>query len=264
MNIELEYNKCKEDPKYFINNYVKIDTKDEGITNFTLRDYQEKMIDIFKNEKISIIHKARQIGGSKTSLAFILWYSIFNSNKTVVICCNKLALAKEQLYDLKYMHYNLPDFLKVSISSDKKTIITLENETTIRCISSSEDSIRGYTIDMLYLDEFAWLPEHITNSFMDSIFPVMNSTNSKLIIVSTSNGKNKFYHLLKRAMNIMSNMKYVEIPYYLVKDWNNYEWRAKMVQMIGELKFRQYYECEFLDFDREEAYKKFVSLTHNN
>lgn len=176
--------KCSLDPIY-MTKYVYINSKDDGIIRFDLRDYQKDLINTYHNNRMVISLLGRQVGKSSTTLAYLLWYAVFHKNKTIAILANKLELAKEQLENLKQMYKDMPEWLQPGVVSWAKTRIVLANGTKVICAATSTDGIRGLAINILYLDEFAFVPGHIADAFITSVFPTISSGNTtKLFITS--------------------------------------------------------------------------------
>ena len=139
---------------------------------------------------------------SATTRGFILWYIIFHQDKVCAILANKLKLATEQLTQLKDSYVNLPMWLQPGIEEWSKTQIKLANGTRLITAATSPDGIRGFSIDILYLDEFAFIDDHIMDDFVASVFPVVSSgKTTKIIITSTPNGLNGFYDMWRKAEN---------------------------------------------------------------
>lgn len=237
--------KCSEDPLYFCENYVYINSKDDGIIKFPVREYQKDLISLFHNEKMSIVVAGRQLGKSLCSLSYMLWYALFNQDKTVAILANKLELAKEQLENLKSIYTHLPEWMQPGVESWAKTRIKFSNGTKIMCAATSPDGIRGMAINLLYLDEFAFVPSHIAERFIASVFPTISSgKTTKLIITSTPFGLNSFFNIWNEAERGTNGFVPLRIP------WNvagrDEEWAREKIAEIGEISFLQEYKAEFI------------------
>jgi hypothetical protein len=238
--------KCYEDPIYFIKNYVKINMKDKGVQLFDLYPFQEELIGTFEAERFTICKFPRQCGKSATTRAFILWYMIFNKQKVIAILANKLALAQEQLTQLKDSYLELPMWMQPGVTSWNKRGLELAHGTRVLAAATSPDGIRGYSIDILYLDEFAFIDAHIADEFIASVFPVVSSgTTTKIIITSTPSGHNHFYSMWMKAKEKRSNFKAVEIPWNAVPGRTT-EWANEQRALIGEIRFNQEFLCSFI------------------
>lgn len=239
--------KCVDDPIYFTKNYVYINEKDRGIIKFSLRDYQEDVINSFHKEKMIILKWPRQSGKSSCTIAYLLWYAVFHSNKTIAILANKLDLAKEQMENLKEMYMMLPEWLQPGIKIWNKRSIHFANGSKIICAATSKDGIRGMAINILYLDEFAFVPPHIADNFIASVFPTISSGKStKLIITSTPNGLNSFFHMWDAAERGQSSFVPKSIPWNLPPGRDD-KWAREMIKTMGdEIKFNQEYKSQFI------------------
>lgn len=240
----MEYAKCMNDPVYFIENYVKIITLDQGLKPFVCRGYQKKLIETyFKNDKV-ILLSARQSGKTTTTAAFILWYVCFNSDKTAIILANKAATAREILSRITGMLENLPYFLQPGVKILNKGSIEFGNNSKIIATSTSTDSIRGFSCNLLYLDEFAFVPNAV--EFFQSSYPTITSgKTTKIFISSTAHGLNLFYKLWTEAKNGHNDFVPVEINWWEVPGRDE-EWKKQQLAILGEHGFAQEYGNEFI------------------
>ena len=191
-----EYKKCMEDPIYFAETYVKIMSVDFGAIPFTLYSFQKKMVNTFKDSRFSICKLPRQCGKSTTSVAFILWYVLFNPGKNVGILANKGELAQELLGRLQLAYESLPFWLQQGVDTYNKRSIALENGSRIIATSSSGSAARGMSFSLIFLDEFAFVPPHDAEDFFRSVYPTISSgSDTKMIVVSTPKGMNHFYKM---------------------------------------------------------------------
>lgn len=241
-----EWVKCSEDPLYFIQNYMKIITLNEGLKLFKPWPYQENMIKSFVDNRYSIVTTARQAGKSTTTCGFILWYIIFHPDKTVALLANKGETAREILGRVQLAYQHLPKWLQQGIKEWNKGSFELENNSRVIAAATSASAIRGYTINLLFIDEAA----HIDNwdEFFTSVYPTISSgTESKIILVSTPNGLNHFYSTWVNAKEGRNGYKPILVNWKEVpgRDEN---WKQDTLSgMNFDLeKFNQEYECEFL------------------
>ena len=191
-----EYLKCKSDPVYFSMNYVKIVTLDEGLKSFTPYDFQEKLINNFHDNRFNICKMPRQTGKSTTVISYLLHYVVFNDSVNVGILANKAATARELLGRLQTAYENLPKWMQQGILSWNRGSLELENGSKILAASTSASAVRGMSFNILFLDEFAFVPNHIADSFFASVYPTITSgQKTKVIIVSTPHGMNHFYRM---------------------------------------------------------------------
>jgi hypothetical protein len=238
-----EYIKCKDDPIYFIKNYVKIVSLDEGLVKFDMWEFQERMIETFFQERWSINLLPRQMGKTITVAAFILHYAIFNSQKSVGILANKGATAREILSRVKRMIENLPFFLQPGVKEYNKGSVEFGNGSSVMAAGTSNDAIRGFSFNVVYLDEFAFVDN--ADEFFTSTYPVISSgKDTKVIITSTPNGMNLFYKLWTEA-NSKRN-KFVPIKVHWNENPNRDEkWKEETLANIGQRQFDQEYGCSF-------------------
>lgn len=238
-----EYIKCSEDPIYFIRKYVKIISLDDGLVSFDMRDYQERMIDAYDNHRFCVTLTSRQTGKSITVAAYILHYILFNPETTSVILANKAATAREILSRIKRMFENLPSFLQTGVKEYNKGSIILSNDSTLIAAATSSDSIRGLSVNFLFLDEFAFVDN--ADEFMEGVYPTIASgKKSKVIITSTPNGMNLFYKIYDEAVRGVNSFKPTRVDYWEVPRYDD-EWKQETIRNIGERRFRQEFGNDF-------------------
>jgi hypothetical protein len=242
----IEFLKCKEDPVYFANNYIKIVSLDEGLTQFKPYHFQEKLINNFHKHRFNICKMPRQTGKSTTVVSYLLHYLIFNDSVNIGILANKAATARELLSRLATAYENLPKWMQQGIISWNKGSIELENGSKILAASTSASAVRGMSFNILFLDEFAFVPNHIADSFFASVYPTITSGKStKVIIVSTPHGMNHFYrmwHDAERNKNeyVPTDVHWSEVP------GRDEKWKKQTIDNTNEQQFKVEFECEFL------------------
>jgi hypothetical protein len=260
-----EFIKCKDDPVYFANNYVKIVTLDHGLQTFKPYHFQEKLINNFHNHRFNICKMPRQTGKSTTVVSFLLHYAVFNDNVNIGILANKAATARELLDRLQTAYENLPKWMQQGIISWNKGSLELENGSKILAASTSASAVRGMSFNILFLDEFAFVPNHIADSFFASVYPTITSgKNTKVIIVSTPHGMNHFYrmwHDAEKGKNeyVFTDVHWSEVP------GRDEVWKAQTIANTSEQQFKVEFECEFLgSVDTLIAPSKLRSLVYDN
>ena len=252
-----EIKKCALDPIYFIRNYVYINTKDNGMQLFDLYDFQEAAIKRFLKYRFNINKWSRQVGKSTIVRGFIIWWGIFHKDQLIAMIGNKLSLAKEQMQQLRDSYSRLPTWLQPGVKLWNKTSIQFSNNSRIIVSSSSPDNIRGFSINLLYLDEFAFLRPNLAAEFISSVMPSISSgKTTRCIITSTPNGMNHFYDMWQTSLELNqaeaefekgNNDLYVRS----VVTWDQVPgrteaWANAEKLKIGDQRFRQEYECEFV------------------
>jgi len=241
-----EYVRCQQDPLHFISEHIKIVSVDEGLIEFGVRDYQKDMIDRFHNERFVICKMARQSGKSTTILAYLLHYILFNENVSVAVLANKKATAMELLGRLQLAYEHMPKWLQQGILIWNKGNIELENGSKILASSTSGSAIRGGTFNIIFLDEFAFVPQNISEEFFSSVYPTISSgKTTKVFIVSTPNGMNLFYKLWTDAEEKQNDYSPISVHWSQVPDRDE-EWKEKTIRNTSERQFQQEFECSFL------------------
>ena len=242
----IEFIKCKNDPVYFAKKYIKIVSLDEGLTQFHPYDFQETLIKRFHENRFNICKMPRQTGKSTTSVSYLLHYAVFNDSTNIGILANKAATARDLLGRLQTAYENLPKWMQQGIISWNKGSLELENGSKILAASTSASAVRGMSFNILFLDEFAFVPNHIAESFFASVYPTITSgKNTKVIMVSTPHGMNHFYrywHDAERNKNeyVPTDVHWSEVP------GRDAVWKEQTIANTSEQQFRVEFECEFL------------------
>ena len=260
-----EYIKCKDDPVYFAQNYVQIVTLDHGLQPFKTYDFQEKLINNFHENRFNICKMPRQTGKSTTCVSYLLHYAIFNDSVNIGILANKATTARELLARLATAYENLPTWMQQGILVWNKGNIELENGSKILAASTSASAVRGMSFNILFLDEFAFVPNHIADAFFASVYPTITSGQStKVIIVSTPHGMNHFYrmwHDAEKGANeyVPTDVHWSEVP------GRDEVWKEQTIKNTSEQQFKIEFECEFLgSVDTLIAPSKLKSLVYDN
>ena len=241
-----EFIKCKQDPVYFAKKYIKIVSVDEGLVPFNMYKFQEKLVKRFHKNRFNICLMPRQTGKSTTVVSYLLHYAVFNDNVNIGILANKAATARELLGRLQTAYENLPKWMQQGILSWNKGSLELENGSKILAASTSASAVRGMSFNIIFLDEFAFIPNHIADQFFASVYPTISSGKStKVIIVSTPHGMNHFYrmwHDAERKKNeyVPTIVHWKEVP------GRNETWKKQTIANTSEDQFRVEFECEFL------------------
>ena len=241
-----EYLKCKEDPVYFAMTYIKIISLDEGIVPFKMWDFQQELIESFHENRFNIAKLPRQTGKSTTCVSYLLHYILFNDNVNVGILANKLSTARDLLGRLQLAYEQLPMWLQQGIVVYNKGSMELENGSKILAASTSASAVRGMSFNIIFLDEFAFIPNHIAEQFFSSVYPTITSgTSTKVIIISTPNGMNHFYKLWVDAQKGRNGYAWNEVHWSKVPG-RDAKWKETTIANTSERQFTQEFECEFL------------------
>ena len=242
----LEYQKCMKDPLYFISNYIRIVSLDEGLVPFNMFPFQKEMVGTVHNNRFTICKMPRQSGKSTTLVSYILYYVLFNSNMNVAILANKASTARDILGRLQLAYENLPKWLQQGVMSWNKGSLDLENGSRVVASSTSSSAVRGGSYNMIFLDEFAFVPNTVAEDFFSSVYPTISSGKStKVIIVSTPNGMNLFYKLWVDAENKRNSYNIIDVHWSEVPG-RDAKWREETIANTSEEQFRREFECEFL------------------
>jgi len=240
-----EYAKCLKDPVYFAKNYIKVISLDGGLVPFDLYPYQQDMFSHFNENRFSIVLACRQSGKSVSSVVYLLWYAIFHPEKTIAILANKGSTAKEMLARVTLALENLPFFLQPGCKTLNKTSVEFSNNSRIISASTSSSSIRGMSVNLLFLDEFALVQNDA--EFYTSTYPVISAGKStKIIITSTAKGiGNVFHKLWEGAVQGTNNFKPFRIDWWDVPGRDE-KWKQETIANSSELEFNQEFGNDFL------------------
>lgn len=242
----LEYQKCSDNQIYFIKKYCKIVNVDKGLVNFELWGFQEEMIHTFEDNRFSIAKMPRQVGKTTTVSAYLLHKILFNENYTIAILANKDRGAREILSRIQLMFEHLPKWLQQGVLEWNKGNIELENGSKILSSATSSSATRGGSFNLLYLDEFAFVPNNIQDEFFASVYPTITSgQNTKVIITSTPNGMNMFYKIWTDSVNNKNTYSRVSVHWSMIPGRDE-KWQKQTIENTSQRQFNQEYNCEFL------------------
>ena len=241
-----EWIKCKSDPLYFAMTYMQIINLDEGLVPFSMYDFQQKILMDFHENRFNIAKLPRQTGKSTTVVAYLLHYSIFNDSVNIGILANKASTARELLGRLQLAYENLPKWMQHGVLVWNKGSLELENGSKIMAASTSASAVRGMSFNILFLDEFAFVPNHVAEQFFASVYPTITSGKStKVIIISTPNGMNHFYKMWEDARNGKNGYVTNEVHWSQVPG-RDAKWKEETMKNTSKRQFAQEFECDFL------------------
>ena len=238
--------KCLDDPKYFISTYLKIVTIDKGLVPFEMYSFQETMVETFHDNRFTICKLPRQSGKSTIIVSYLLHYVLFNDNVNVAILANKSSTARDLLGRLQLAYEHMPKWLQQGVLNWNKGSIELENGSKIVAASTSSSAVRGSTFNIIFLDEFAYVPNNIAEEFFSSVYPTISSgESSKVMIVSTPHGMNMFYKMWVDAENKRNDYMPIEVHWSEVPGRDE-KWKEQTIRNTSEAQFQTEFECEFL------------------
>ena len=241
-----EYYKCSQDPVYFIDNYCMIVTLDHGIQPFKLYDCQKTKIKLIHDNRKVILMEGRQQGKTTSAAAYILWYTIFQESKSVAILANKSNTAREIMSRYQLMYEYLPIWMQQGIKVWNKGDVELENGSKVFTSATTASGIRGKSVNMLYIDEAAIIPNNIADAFFTAVYPVISAgQTTKILITSTPLGYNHFWKFWNDATNKRNDFVPMFIPYWEIPGRDE-KWADEQRRQLGDLKYNQEVLCKFL------------------
>ena len=241
-----EYMKCKENPEHFIRNYVQIVHVDKGLVPFEMYDYQKDMVRKFNDNRFVICKMPRQTSKSTTIISFLLHYVLFNESVNVAILANKGATARELLSRLQLAYEHLPKWLQQGVVVWNKGNIEVENGSKVIAAATSSSAVRGSSFNIIFLDEFAHVPQNIAEQFFTSVYPTISSGEStKVLIVSTPLGLNMFYKMWIEAEEGRNDYVPIDVHWSEMPGRDG-KWKEETIRNTSEVQFTQEFECEFV------------------
>jgi len=241
-----EFIKCSQDPEYFLTNYIKVISLDDGIIPFHPYPFQQKLVSSFNDNRFTICKLPRQSGKSVVTTAYLIHQAIFRDNINIAILANKRDTAFELMAKLQTSYENLPKWLQQGVVSWNKGSIELENGSRITASSTSSSAVRGFSYNVVFLDEFAFVPTQLADEFFASVYPTISSGKStKVIIVSTPNGMNHFYRMWNDAEKGRNSYNPISAHWSEVPGRDD-KWKEETISNTSEQQFQQEFECDFI------------------
>jgi len=242
----VEFQKCANDPLYFMEKYIRIVSLDKGLVPFEMYDFQKKIVQTIHDNRFTICKLPRQSGKSTTTISYLLHYALFNPNSNIAILANKSSTARDILGRLQLAYENLPKWLQQGVINWNKGSIELENKSQIVAAATSSSAIRGGSFNIIFLDEFAFVPVNIAEMFFSSVYPTISSgQKTKMIIVSTPYGMNHYYKLWTDAENGKNDYVPIEVHWSEVPGRDE-KWKEETIRNTSKEQFQQEFECDFL------------------
>lgn len=242
-----EIERCMVDPIYFMRTYVKIQHPTKGTVPFDLYPFQENLVRqlVDPASKYVVSMQSRQSGKSSVTCAFLVWWTNFKSDQTVLVLSRGMTHSIELMNRCRFSWEELPSWLKAGCKEYNKSTISLDNGSKIISQPCTETAGRGYSISLLYWDEAGFINPRVAHNLWNSLFPTL-STGGRCIITSTPNGDSDLFATIWRGAIMGTNdfksffAGWEEVP------GRDEEWKKTMIGAIGELAFRQ--ECNCCSF----------------
>jgi hypothetical protein len=240
----LEAARCEADPIYFIENYCRIISLDEGIIPFRLFKYQKEMIKMYAENRFSLTLTARQMGKTAAMAAFILWFAIFHPTKTIAVLANKGEQAQEIMDRIRMAFEYLPFFLQHGVKVYNKRRIEFDNGSVIFSAATSASGIRGRSVDLCYIDEAAFIENDLT--FYESTYPVITSGSASRVIMTTTprGARGMFYMLWRDSLANRNFYTRLEVLWD-AHPKRDEKWKEETIANIGYSRFAQEFACKF-------------------
>jgi hypothetical protein len=235
--------KSGKKPVYFINTYCKIPHPGKGLIPFKTYDFQSELVDDLAMHRFIVVLKARQLGISTITAAYVAWLVLFHRDKNVLIVATKLQTAANLVKKVKTILKNLPPWLKIAnFSVDNKNSIELTNGSQVKASSTSGDAGRSEALSLLVIDEAA----HIDglDDLWTGLYPTI-STGGRCIAISTPNGVGDWFHeTFVGAESGDNEFLPVNLPWDVHPDRDE-EWFKTETKNMSRRQIAQEYECNF-------------------
>lgn len=236
--------RCKNDVNFFANNFAYTQNPRSGsLELITLRDYQEELLNTINDNRFTVIVASRQCGKTISSSIYLAWYILFNYDKTAFLCGNIEKTAVDILGKVVDVIKNVPFFMKPGVIKGSSLEWKFDNGCRLMGAATTKRAGIGFTIHCLYLDEFAHVDKGIIDEFFDNIYPTVSSLpDSKIIVTSTPNGMNRFYHIYDAATKGINQFTPFRIDWWQVPDWDKErqqwvlrgdDWMKKQIAQLG-------------------------------
>ncbi len=246
-------------PMYFMDNFFYIQHPTKGSMLYHPWDYQKRLIENYHKNRYSISLMPRQTGKSTSAAGYLLWYAMFVPDSTILIAAHKYTGAQEIMQRIRYAYENCPDHIKAGVTTYNKGSLDFENGSRIVSATTTENTGRGMSITLLYLDEFAFVRPTIATEFWTSITPTL-ATGGKAIITSTPNSDEDQFALIWKQANKTEDEygNTTELGVNGFKAYRAYwqehperdeKWADQMKAQLGEDRFRREIGCEFIIAD---------------
>ena len=255
----IELAKCANDPKYFMRTHCWIQHPTKGRMKFELFDFQEELVDVYHNYRNSVALISRQMGKSTCAAGYLLWYAMFVPDQTILIAAHKYSGAQEIMQRIRFAYETLPDYLRAGATSYNKGSLEFDNGSRIIAQATTDNTGRGMSISLAYLDEFAFVRPNIARDFWTALSPTL-ATGGKCIITSTPNQDDDQFAQIwrdsQKKTDEYGNETELGINSFASYDaiWDRHpdrdeEWAIVEEAKIGEEKFRREHKNEFIAFD---------------
>ena len=244
----MELKRCADDPVYFMRTYMKVMHPTRGAIPFDLYPYQERAVKSFRENKDTIVMMGRQQGKTTVIAAYLLWFACFHFEKYILVASKDNDAALDVMGRIRFGYEELPFWLKPGCLYFNRHEISFDNNSTIKSSATTENTGRGRSVSLLMLDELAFVKREIQMAMWASLAPTL-STGGSCIISSTPNGdQDLFATLWREAESLLNGFKTVFAP------WSEHPerdeaYKIEMTAKVGELMFRQEYNCEFISSD---------------
>ena len=241
--IQQEYVKCAQDPVHFMKKYCFIQHPQQGRILFHLYPFQEKVLQLWKENPYSVILKSRQLGISTLSAGYSLWLMLFHKDKNVLCIATKQETAKNMVTKVRFMFDNLPSWLKIDTVENNRLSLRLSNGSQIKAVAASSDAGRSEAVSLLLIDEAAFIEniDHIWASAQQTL-----ATGGGAIVLSTPYGTGNWFHRTwVSAESAENDFLPIKLPWYVHPD-RDQAWRDRQNELLGDPRMAaQECDCDF-------------------
>lgn len=248
-----EIEKSTKSVNHFAENYFWAVTTSKGKQKLELYKAQKKLLKMLDKNRFVITLASRQSGKTTVMTIFSLWYTCFQNDKKVLVVANREDTAKDILRRIKFAYEMLPNWLKPGVENWGQTEVFFSNGSSITISATSSTAARGMAINVLIVDEMAFIPDHIMSEFWNSVIPVISSDTTrqtKIFAVSTPNGTSNLYYKIYSAAERgeMKIWKSFRIDWYEIPG-RDQRWKEEMEEALASegKNFAQEFGNQFIE-----------------
>lgn len=233
------------------NDWIMIDIGIRKVQSIKKLNYKIEMFDLSIDSENHRYYTNNILSHNTTTTSiFLTHYFCFNFDKTILFLSNKYGTTTEIIRKVKEIIGRVPFFLKPGVYNVNKGGVSADNGNTLIGQPTTENAGIGFTINALYIDEFAHIDNNIVNNLYENAYPTLTADpNSKFLISSTQNGFNKFYDLWNGAVKKENAFTPIEVQWHQVNGRTE-EWKKEQIIALGsEDAFEKQFGTNFITGD---------------
>jgi len=159
------------------------------VVGFEPTSYQKEFIRLFLKHQFIAARWCRQSGKSWIIAALLLWYAVTHPDSYIAVVGPSWRQSKFIIRRITSFLRNLPPGMYFK---PLRTAVRLTNGSVIEAFPNNPDTIRGPTLQIVYVDEMSFLPND--EELFDAILFTLATTNGKFVCSSTPWNKNSIFY----------------------------------------------------------------------